>query len=376
MSRLRCLHLADLHLGWRPRELSGREEERRRERDGLLKKAVDLVLTPNSGIQMVLMVGDLFETHRPEIGLVDSVLQELRRLEKANIPLITVPGNHDEVTYNDSVYRQRRAEWPGVLVTNPMPEKVKTITLGGTAYHFYSLAYTGGLTRVTEPLREFPRVSEAGVHMGVFHGSLDWEAGERSLPLSSQGLAQAGYDYVALGHIHQYREKVVGQTLMLYPGAVEGTSFSDPGEGFFTVAEIGEGFPEIKKIPARVRAYQQVKLDVTGMDEEADLEKEIEKRADPEAIVEIRLQGVFSFLPNVPNLTARMKQQFYHLELKDDTDFFNLELLRGWATEPTLRGSFLRRMLNRLETAGEEKERKIAYLALLKGVSALTKGER
>ena len=376
MSRLRCLHLADLHLGWRPRELSGREEERRRERDGLLKKAVDLVLTPNSGIQMVLMVGDLFETHRPEIGLVDSVLQELRRLEKANIPLITVPGNHDEVTYNDSVYRQRRAEWPGVLVTNPMPEKIKTITLGETAYHFYSLAYTGGLTRVTEPLREFPRVSEAGVHMGVFHGSLDWEAGERSLPLSSQGLAQAGYDYVALGHIHQYREKVVGQTLMLYPGAVEGKSFSDPGEGFFTVAEIGEGFPEIKKIPARVRAYQQVKLDVTGMDEEADLEKEIEKRADPEAIVEIRLQGVFSFLPNVPNLTARMKQQFYHLELKDDTDFFNLELLRGWATEPTLRGSFLRRMLNRLETAGEEKERKIAYLALLKGVSALTKGER
>ncbi len=212
--------------------------------------------------------------------------------------------------------------------------------------------------------------------MGVFHGSLDWEAGERSLPLSSQGLAQAGYDYVALGHIHQYREKVVGQTLMLYPGVVEGKSFSDPGEGFFTVAEIGEGFPEIKKIPARVRAYQQVKLDVTGMDEEADLEKEIEKRADPEAIVEIRLQGVFSFLPNVPNLTARMKQQFYHLELKDDTDFFNLELLRGWATEPTLRGSFLRRMLNRLETAGEEKERKIAYLALLKGVSALTKGER
>ena len=376
MSRLRCLHLADLHLGWRPRELSGREEERRREREGLLKKAVDLVLTPNSGIQMVLIVGDLFETHRPEVGLVDSVLQELRRLEKANIPLITVPGNHDEVTYNDSVYRQRRAEWPGVLVTNPMPEKIKTITLGETAYHFYSLAYTGGLTRVTEPLREFPSVSEAGVHLGVFHGSLDWEAGERSLPLSSQGLAQAGYDYVALGHIHQYREKVVGKTLMLYPGAVEGKSFSDPGEGFFTVAEIGEGFPEVKKIPARVRVYQQVKLDVTGMDEEADLEKEIEKRADPEAIVEIRLQGVFSFLPNVPNLTARMKKQFYHLELKDDTDFFNLEMLRGWATEPTLRGSFLRRMLNRLETASEEKERKIAYLALLKGVSALTKGER
>jgi hypothetical protein len=41
MARIRCLHLADLHLGWAPQDWGGREAERRQERDGILKKVVD-----------------------------------------------------------------------------------------------------------------------------------------------------------------------------------------------------------------------------------------------------------------------------------------------------------------------------------------------
>ncbi|NLW55054.1 MAG: DNA repair exonuclease [Firmicutes bacterium] len=375
MARIRCLHLADLHLGWTPSQLGGREEERQRERDQLLKRAVDLALTPTSGIRLVIIAGDLFETHRPGTELVEAVLRELRRLEQANIPVITVPGNHDEITYHDSVYRQRRNDWPGFLVTNPMPEKVATLSLEDTPCHLYAMAYTGGLTKATELLREFPPPTESGVHLGVFHGSLDWEAGERSMPLSSQGLAAAGYDYVALGHLHRYQEKTVNRTLMVYPGAVEGKTFTDPGTGFFTVVELGDGFPVVEQVPAAVRAYRQVKIDVSGMETEADLGKELEKVADPEALVQIRLVGVFSFLPNLAKLTAGMREGFYHLEICDDTEHFNLETLKGWATEPTLRGAFLRRMLQRLEAAADQRERKIAYLALVKGISAFTKGE-
>ena len=46
-----------------------------------------------------------------------------------------------------------------------------------------------------------------------------------------------------------------------------------------------------------------------------------------------------------------MREGFYYLEICDDTEHFNLETLKGWATEPTLRGAFLRRMLQRLEAA-------------------------
>lgn len=375
MARIRCLHLADLHLGWRPGKLGGREEERGRERDQLLKKAVDFALTPASGIRLVLIAGDLFETHRPGTELVEAVLRELRRLEQANIPVLTVPGNHDEITYHDSVYRQRRNDWPGFLVTNPMPEKVAALSIGDTPCHFYAMAYTGGLTKATELLGDFPSPAESGVQIGVFHGSLDWEAGERSMPLSSQGLAAAGYDYVALGHIHRYQEKTVNRTLMLYPGAVEGKSFADPGTGNFTVVEVGDGSPVVEQVPAAVRAHRQVKIDVSGMETEAELEKELKKTAAPDALVQIRLVGVFSFLPNLERLAAGLQDGFYHLEICDETEHFNLETLKGWAAEPTLRGAFLRRMLQRVETAAGQEERKIAYLALVKGIAAFAKGE-
>src|SRR5690606_42061096 len=70
------------------------------------------------------------------------------------------------------------------------------------------------------PLPPFPtrrssdlRLDRDGVHLAVFHGSLDWDAGDRSLPLMSPALAAAGYDYIALGHIHRPGEKKVGPGL-------------------------------------------------------------------------------------------------------------------------------------------------------------------
>ena len=124
------------------------------------------------------------------------------------------------------------------------------------------------------------------------------------------------------------------------------------------MVELGDGFPVVEQVPAAVRAYRQVKIDVSGMETEADLGKELEKVADPEALVQIRLVGVFSFLPNLAKLTAGMREGFYYLEICDDTEHFNLETLKGWATEPTLRGAFLRRMLQRLEAAADQRSGK------------------
>ena len=374
MARIRCLHLADLHLGWAPQDWGGREAERRQERDGILKKAVDLALDPAAQIQLVLIAGDLFESHRPPTDLVVDVMAELDRLVRAGLQVVTVPGNHDEITYHDSVYRKYGRDWPGLLVTNPRPERIGVLTLSGTPCYLYSLAYTGGLTGGTELLRDFPRGTEDGLHVAIFHGSLDWMAGERSLPLSAQGLADAGYDYVALGHIHQHQLKTVGNTLLVYPGMVEGKNLSDPGTGFFTVVELGTGLPRIDKIPATVRPYRQVTLDVTGMNA-AQLGGELKKIADPEAVVDFRFTGVLSFLPDWPLLTEQLKRQYYYCEVRDETAFLDSALLKAWADEPTLRGAFLQRMLKRMEAAATPEEQRRNYLAMAKGIAALQGGK-
>ncbi len=234
---IRLMHLADLHLGWEPNYLpDDKKKIRRRERDQLLAKAVDYALAPKNDIQGMLIVGDLFEKYKPEDSLVRETMRQLSRLTAQGMMVVTIPGNHDEITYRESVYRTQGANWPGTLVTNPMPAHcLSRHGIHDTPVHIYSLAYTGGLTKAAT-MENLPCPEEPGFHIGAFHGSLDWEGlGDRSLPLRSSVLAGAGYDYIALGHYHKYGNYSIGNSIAVYPGAVEFKSFNDPGTGHFTV---------------------------------------------------------------------------------------------------------------------------------------------
>ena len=93
-----------------------------------------------NGIDLVIIAGDLFETHTPEPALIEHVLSKLRQLDNAGIPVITVPGNHDEITYHNSVYRQYGTgrTWPGIC-SNPMPELVFRHEIKGVPVFIYSL---------------------------------------------------------------------------------------------------------------------------------------------------------------------------------------------------------------------------------------------
>jgi len=57
---IRCLHLADLHLGWSlqdPDFPSDKSRVRREERDSVLKTAVDFAVDPGNSIDIVIIAG-------------------------------------------------------------------------------------------------------------------------------------------------------------------------------------------------------------------------------------------------------------------------------------------------------------------------------
>ncbi len=370
---LRCLHLADLHLGWRPQSLpEDRAAIRQSERDALLRKAVDHALDPDSGIDLVIIAGDLFDSHRPDPPLVEAVLRELGRLAPAGVQAITVPGNHDEVSYSDSVYRLHANSWPGVLVRNPMPRLVASLEVRAMRVHLYSLAYTGGLTRVSE-LRELPRSADPGLHVGVFHASLDWDAGDRSLPVASSALEDAGYDYVALGHVHQHREVRLGRGLAVYAGAIEHRGFTDPGFGRLTVVQFDDGRVNVETPGVDVRKHVVHALDVSGAGSQEELVESCRALSDPEALARIVLGGAPGFAVDAEGLAAALGADFFHVEIEDETDVLAADLVRTYALEATIRGCFTRRLIQRIDSASTERERRLLELALRKGLAAFEK---
>ncbi|EEG78707.1 metallophosphoesterase family protein [Dethiobacter alkaliphilus] len=369
---MRILHLADLHLGWRPNFLGSKNEERGRERDNFLTRAVDFALDKKNEISAVLIAGDLFETHRPPAELLEYVLSQLNRLVENNLYLVTVPGNHDEVSYQDSVYKTAQKRWPGVLVLNPNPAEIARLEKDGRQIAFYGLAYSAGLTRTSPPLQEFPK-GDAHIHVGIFHGSLNWDAGDRSLPLSGEALSQSGYHCVALGHIHQHSVRYLGQTVACYAGAPEAKHFSDPGCGTLTILNLGES-TSVETVDAQCRPCLTCKVDVSELDSPQEVEKLVESQADSRAMQRIVLTGVANFQIDAQVLQEKFAHLFYHLEINGDNVFLDDAVIERLAAEPTIRGYFVRSMQDRLKQSKEEEEREVVRRALLRGVAALGGG--
>jgi DNA repair protein SbcD/Mre11 len=371
----RILHLADLHLGWRPRDLDdARAGVRRDRRDALLAEAVRTALEER--VDVVIIAGDLFETFDPDPALVERVLGQLERLTAVGIDVVTVPGNHDELTYAASVYRQAAERWPGVLITSPMPAKAATLDVDGEALHIYGLAYTGGVTDVASATSRLPLREGAGTHVFVAHGTLvgaggTLAAGERSLPLDRTAFATAGYDYVALGHLHAPARHRLGTSIALYPGCVGGKGLDDLGSRHWVVADVSPGRATVRGVQARVQPMRHLTIDVTGLDGPDAVREAVLEAADEDALVRIQLVGALPGPVHVGALEAGCRDAFFHLEVRDATTTVSEALLDAWEAAPTVRGAFVRRLRRRLELAADDVERGRVTRALLHGVDAL-----
>lgn len=376
----RLLHLADLHLGWTPRGLpEDRARVRRERRDALLRQAVDVALA--EAVDAVVVAGDLFERHRPEPATLAATLAELRRLTDAGVALVTVPGNHDELSYARSVYRTEAERWPGVLVTRPTFGPVATLRLGGHDVHVAALAYVGGVTPAGAPLDRFPRREAPGLHVAVLHGTLVRPgargafAGERALPIDAVALAGAGFDYVALGHLHVPSVHPGARGPAVYPGCVGGKGLDDLGARHWTVVDLDATGARVREVAARVQPLVDVDVDVGRFEDAAALRAHVRDLGDPDAIARVRLTGAVAFDLDADALQAEAADGFFHLEVVEATTRVAPELLDAWAARPTVTGAFVRRLRARLDAAGDEEERARIVRALRYGVHAL-EGDR
>jgi DNA repair exonuclease SbcCD nuclease subunit len=392
---MRLLHIADLHLGWQPRFAAGAgAAELAKARDDILETAVGFAAAPENRIDAVIIAGDLFETHNPPQALVERVIGALGRLVGRGVTVVTVPGNHDERTYPDSVYRRHSARWPGVLADCPHPSHLYSCRLGKDEAHFYGMAYTGGVTRASVPITGFARHAAPGAHIAVLHGTVvgagglpaSWGADDRSLPLDAPALAGAGYDYIALGHIHRSGAPAgwpEGYSPCLYAGMVAGRGFDETGCGALTVVDIDPqagGDSRVRTWLHHVKApgFHEVEVAATAAALCGGWAQAIEAAAASvarPAAVRVRLTGAVREQVDVAALEqeimAGLGQGHWHVEVSDQTTTLGRDGLAERAGEATVRGFFARNLLSRLDAAEDEAAREVIERAWRYGAAAL-----
>ena len=262
---MKFLHAADIHLdsalsglrraGAIPAHVT-RDCTRR-----ALANVIDLAIAED--VAFVLIAGDLYDADWKDFSTGLHFAGEMRRLGR---PCFVVRGNHDA----DSVITRNLEPPPNVRVFSALKAETATLSELGVAIHGRSFPHRkvpGDL------LPSYPAPVAGLLNIGVLHTSAE-DPGEHATyaPCTVEALAAKGYDYWALGHIHQCRV-LHERPFVVFPGNIQGRHPNETGAKGVMLVEARDGRivgqPEFRATD--VLRWAQVAVDAAGADSMADL---------------------------------------------------------------------------------------------------------
>lgn len=157
------------------------------------------------GVDLILIAGDIF--HRPPLK------RELKELNyrlacAAPAQVVMMAGNHDFIGEGSNYRGFTWAENVHFFDS----EALDVCHLEALNTWVYGLSYEHGKSK-RRSMTGSPRMDQPGYHILLAHGG-----DEKHVPMQKKQLMAAGFDYVALGHIHK-PEIISGG--MAYAGALE-----------------------------------------------------------------------------------------------------------------------------------------------------------
>ena len=237
---LKLLHTADLHLGCEFSQLLA-DDRRKLARARLAVVESILALADQYDVDAVLFAGDTFDSPNPSEDWYKGFARALSIRQARTRPIVLLPGNHDPLTDNLSVFhlshpfRQLLPEWVHVVERDDFE-----MPLGeGAALYAAPCRSMSG----TEDLAlSLPSRAEGDrrIRVGLVHGStFDLPGHQTNFPIARDATAQRGLDYLAVGDTHGYREIPENAIApIVYPGSSEPTSFGDVGAGSVVIVTL------------------------------------------------------------------------------------------------------------------------------------------
>jgi DNA repair exonuclease SbcCD nuclease subunit len=177
---------------------------------------VDLIgLARSTGVDALLIAGDLFDTPRAAGEILDWTAEQLGR---APCPVVILPGNHDWFEDQSPFLRiDFEEQCPNVHVLDE-PDG-ETIVLSELDAAFFGRPVRDHASSF-RPIADLPTRSDAGWCIVMGHGLVvdSDHPTSRGSPIYPCDLAGVDWDYVALGHWGRYREVQAEPVPVIYPG--------------------------------------------------------------------------------------------------------------------------------------------------------------
>ncbi len=269
---MKFIHIADVHLGMQPDKGKKWSQERAREIWESFAAIIDIVEAEQP--DLLLIAGDLFHDN-PKASELKEVNALFKRIDPVRVVLIA--GNHDYLrpgsrldgfTWNENVAFIRSPELQSIYF-----DDIDTAVYG----------FSYNRRNIHESLTDMLQSVNGAFEKGPGHkkpGASETEAGNKTtdgmkagacniliahggeagnVPVDFKRLSRAGFDYVAMGHIHKPGQMAKN---IWYPGSLEPLDKNETGEHGYILGELSASGCEVRFVPIASRSYVHAALEV------------------------------------------------------------------------------------------------------------------
>ncbi|MGN0335777.1 MAG: exonuclease SbcCD subunit D [Lachnospiraceae bacterium] len=353
---MKLIHCADLHLDSKMN--TNLDKEKAKERNAELLRTFDRMIAYADACQIagILIAGDLFDTKSVSATVRNAV--EAVILDHPEIVFYYLKGNHDADNFLSNLER--------------IPDNLKLFGSEWKSYDLGKVVISGLELSAENTDRAYVSLMLDGKKFNIvmLHGQeSETGAKDRTEIIHLRALKNRGIDYLALGHVHSYKkERLDGRGIYCYPGCLEGRGFDECGEHGFTVLDIDEenGTYSHEFVPFASRKLYTEAVDVSGCLSTGDIASRIlevleERDYSRKSLIRIRLKGFVDVdcEKDLNYLTAIFSNDYYFFKVDDETGW-KVEV-EDYLLDESLKGEFVRMVMNASEMSEEEKKEVIRY---------------
>lgn len=197
------------------------------------QKIVDQAITKQ--IDFMLIAGDVFDSKNQSIKALSFFIEQMNRLNDAQIPILLSFGNHDFQPDEGQHF-----DFPENVFIFPKEVTTHELTLHDgkrvaiTSFSYPSQAVTNDL------VQDFPLKGNVDYQIGMVHGEIGKDGEDNYAPFTISEMKSRGYDYWALGHIHK-RSELNQSPMIEYPGDIQGRHKNEVGEKGYLLVDDQNG---------------------------------------------------------------------------------------------------------------------------------------
>ncbi|MSR56027.1 MAG: DNA repair exonuclease [Gemmataceae bacterium] len=259
------LHAADLHLDSPLRGLNRYEGAPVEAIRGATRRALEnlVELAIRDSVRFVLIAGDVYDGDWEDVNTGLFFVRQMARLKDKRIPVYLISGNHDAASEiaRDLPYPDNVHVFPYEAASTKILDDFRV------AIHGQSYARRDDKRNLAN---QYPLAIPGHFNVAMLHTALEGRDGhENYAPCTLEELVNRGYDYWALGHVHQ-REAVNGGRWprVEFAGNIQGRHIRELDAKGCLIVRVGEdrvARPEFH--PLDVFRWTKLKVDCTHLED-------------------------------------------------------------------------------------------------------------